>query len=76
MIGTMDEIAEAALRLPDQQKAELAHTLLLSLEPRDEEGVQAAWGAEITRRLRDIQEGTAKGRPAEEVFREIRARYQ
>lgn len=76
MTGTFDEIARAALLLPESEKAGLARTLLRSLEPKEESGVEAAWEIEIARRLEEIREGRAIGRPAEEVFRDIRARYQ
>jgi putative addiction module component (TIGR02574 family) len=61
-------------KLPPEDRAELALFLLQSLEPEDED-VQAAWDAEVARRVTEIRNGTAKGRPAEEVFAELRARF-
>jgi putative addiction module component (TIGR02574 family) len=49
----------------------LAHFLLHSLEP-EEEDLAAAWDLEIARRVDEIQSGRAAGTPAEEVFAELR----
>jgi putative addiction module component (TIGR02574 family) len=61
-----------ALSLPE--RADLAYFLIISLEP-EEEGVEAAWRAEIARRVAEIRDGSAVGRPAEEVLKELRERY-
>jgi putative addiction module component (TIGR02574 family) len=75
MPSTAEQITSDALRLPDEARARLVHTLLLSLEPADhEDGVEEAWDEEIARRVERVKQGTATGRPAEEVFRDIRAR--
>lgn len=76
MAATVEKLAKDALTLSDRERAELAHKLLVSLEGTPEEGVDEAWDAEIAKRVDRIKEGTAKGRPADEVFRDIRARYQ
>jgi putative addiction module component (TIGR02574 family) len=61
--------------LSERERAHLAETLLRSLEPEQDEGVEEAWEAEIARRVEEIRSGTAQGRPAEDVFRDVRARY-
>jgi putative addiction module component (TIGR02574 family) len=76
MSATIEQLTEVALTLPENERARLAQTLLRSLDPITDEGVQEAWEAEIAQRLERVQQGTAQGRPAEEVFRDIRARYQ
>jgi putative addiction module component (TIGR02574 family) len=76
MAVTVEKLAHDALTLSDRERAELARKLLVSLEHVIEEGVDEAWDAEIGKRVDRIKEGTAKGRPAEEVFRDIRTRYQ
>ena len=73
MAVAVERLAQEALALSDQERAELARKLLVS--PPDE-GVDAAWDTEIKDRVDRIREGTAKGRPAEEVFRDIRAIYE
>lgn len=73
---TIEKLTHDALTLPENERAQLVQTLLQSLEPPIEEGVEAAWETEVARRVESVHQGTAQGRPAEEVFRDIRARYQ
>lgn len=61
-------------KLSRTERAELAYFLLSSLEP-EEEGAAAAWDAEISRRVTEIRSGKANGKPAEQVFAELRERY-
>jgi putative addiction module component (TIGR02574 family) len=79
MPATVEQVTYEALSLSETERAYLAQTLLRSLEPedldQDEEGVEKAWEAEIARRVEEIRLGTAQGRPAEDVFRDLRARY-
>lgn len=75
MSATLEHLTSEALTLPETERAHLAQTLLQSLEPI-EEGVEQAWTAEVGRRLDRVLAGEAKGRPADEVFRDIRARHQ
>ena len=76
MAATLERLAQEALALSDQERAELARKLLMSLEGPPDEGVNTAWDLEIAKRVDRIREGTAKGRSAEEVSRDIRARYK
>ena len=55
--------------LTQQERAELAHAVLLSLEP-EEADVEEAWSREVARRLARIRSGEAVGIPAEQVFAE------
>jgi hypothetical protein len=54
------DILPAALALPTRERAELAHELLRSLRGPEEEGAEAAWVEEITRRAREVADGTAE----------------
>jgi putative addiction module component (TIGR02574 family) len=69
------DLLERALGLQESERAELAHHLLLSLEP-DVDGPdpdhQAAWAAEIEARLRDVEQGRATLIPWEEVKARLR----
>jgi len=76
MPATVTELTEQALELSENERAELAHRLLLSLEEVKEDGVEEAWDEEIARRVERIKNGTAKGRPAEDVLKDLRARLQ
>lgn len=73
---TIEKLTHDALTLPENERAQLVQTLLQSLEPSIDEGVQAAWDTEVARRVEAVRKGTAQGRPAEDVFRDIRARHQ
>jgi hypothetical protein len=42
----------------------------------EEEGVAAAWHEEVRRRLAEIQSGQVTGKPAAQVFAEVRERYK
>lgn len=57
--------------LSQQERAELARLVLLSLEPT-EPGVEEAWNQELARRAARIQNGEAVGIPAEQVFADWR----
>ena len=57
---TLSEILSAALALPADSRAEVAHRLLLSLEAAEHDSdVDQAWADEIRRRLRAIRDGQA-----------------
>jgi putative addiction module component (TIGR02574 family) len=60
--------------LPDHERAELAHFLLISLEPQDEEA-DSLWEAEVSKRVAEIRSGKAKGRPVEDVMKELREEF-
>ncbi len=75
MSATIEQITHDALTLTENDRAHLAQALLHSLEPVDDD-VEQAWDVEVARRLARVQDGTAQGRPASEVFRDIRARHQ
>jgi putative addiction module component (TIGR02574 family) len=65
-------ILEAALRLPHDERALLANRLLESLEPVfASPEIEAAWAAEIKRRLDDLDSGREKTIPWEQARRMI-----
>ncbi len=74
-MSAMDELRRKAMTLSASERASLAHELILSLDDPREYDLSPAQEAEIQRRLDTIREGTASGRPASEVFADIRARY-
>jgi putative addiction module component (TIGR02574 family) len=57
------EVFDAALTLPETDRAELAHRLLISLdEPADDPSrVDAEWTSEVARREADIESGATRG---------------
>lgn len=74
MTETVKQLKAQASTLSAPERADLAYFLLSSLEP-EEEGVEEAWRAEITRRVAEIRSGSARGRPVEEVLAKLRERY-
>ena len=64
---TAETIEEAALHLPEQQRAQLAHKLLLSLDPQSETEIAKEWRSEAQRRAADLDNGLATPIPAEVV---------
>lgn len=75
MKSTVDEVRSQALVLSPGERAALAHDLIVSLDSPDTLGLGTKAEAEISRRVHMVREGTAKGRPAEQVFREIEAKH-
>jgi putative addiction module component (TIGR02574 family) len=59
-----------ALRLPSRERESLAGELFDSLEPEDREA-EAAWQAEIERRITELDEGKVKPIPWSEARRMI-----
>lgn len=76
MNRTFAEIAEEALTLPASEQLRLARTLLEKSEASGDIGVDAAWEAEIERRIHRIDSGLAKGRPFADVLRDVDRRLE
>jgi putative addiction module component (TIGR02574 family) len=71
----VEQLKSQMTSLTPDERAELAQFLIQTLDVEPEEGVEAAWELELARRADEILSGKAKGKPAEQVFAEIRARY-
>jgi putative addiction module component (TIGR02574 family) len=57
MTQEAQELLQKALALPDHERAELAGTLISSLDATVDPDVDAAWQQEVVRRLREVQSG-------------------
>jgi len=68
----IETIEHTVLNLPMQQRAELAHKLLLSLEDQDEDEIAEAWRVEALRRSAEIDNGSVKTISAEEASAGVR----
>jgi len=68
-------IESEALQLPPQERARLAERLLASLDETDPE-VEAAWAAEIRRRMDEWEKGLVEEVPRDEVRRQIAGRLK
>jgi putative addiction module component (TIGR02574 family) len=75
MLTLTEELAQKALLLPPEERIRLAEGLLATVQEVDAEA-EAAWDAEIKRRLAEIDQGTAHLIPAVDVFSEIRRLIQ
>jgi putative addiction module component (TIGR02574 family) len=62
------DLLQKALALSEDERAELASSLLESLEPTMERGVQEAWNDEVARRIAELDAGQAKVVPWPEVL--------
>ena len=71
MSQIVEDILSQIGNMSQVERAELAHAFLNSLDPND--GLSAAdFDAELDARLDGIEAGTAVGRPAEDVFADLR----
>ncbi len=68
-----DKVLEAALVLPEAERARLVEVLLGTLDGVPEPGVDAAWAEEVERRTAELERGAVQGIPWE-VVREQAAR--
>jgi putative addiction module component (TIGR02574 family) len=74
-MATKEEILSDVLQLPPEERAEVAHKLLLSLEEESESpGAEAEWSQELERRAREVLDGTVKTVSWEQIEARITAR--
>jgi putative addiction module component (TIGR02574 family) len=73
MESATDLLLEAALRLPENERARVAKELIASLDAGQDEGVEEAWTAEVERRRVAVAEGRERLVPWEQVKNEVRA---
>jgi putative addiction module component (TIGR02574 family) len=70
------ELLQKALALTDEERAELAGSLIESLDGRADSDAETAWNQEIVRRAADLDAGRAKTVPWEEVQERITSRIK
>jgi putative addiction module component (TIGR02574 family) len=68
-----DTILDTALLLPSDERAWLAAELIASLSGGGEKEIEAAWAAEIDKRIDEIETGEAASSGWEEARARIRA---
>ena len=76
MGAMLEELEAQALKLSPEERSELVHRLLISLDGEPEgtpDEIATAWNEEIARRVADMEAGRTQWIPAEEVFKEIDA---
>ena len=77
-MGTLlKEVEAQAMQLPQKERDELIHRLIVNRdgEPQDSpEAIAQAWDEEIARRVADMDAGRTKWIPADEVMTKLRAK--
>lgn len=73
---TTKDVESAALGLKPRARARLAAKLFQSLEKPADKRIMELWADEAERRYAAYKRGEVKAIPAEEVFREARARLR
>jgi len=74
MASTLFELKQKAAQLPDAERAELALSLIESLDGPGDPDVEEAWRLEIERRIGQIDRGEVRLVPGDEVFARLRRR--
>ena len=72
MTQQTEELLQKALSLPDAERAELAGSLLASLDTTIDPDVDAAWQQELAHRLDEVRSGKATTIPWDQVQRRAR----
>ena len=67
------EIEEEVLHLSENERAELAQKILISLDSPSEDEISADWLIAAQRRARELDEGIVQPIPSEEVMRKAQA---
>jgi putative addiction module component (TIGR02574 family) len=70
----LPDLEAEALKLSTPERARLAEILLQSLDDVSDEENQRLWHQEAMRRDAELDADPTLGRPAEDVFRDARAR--
>lgn len=74
MTVSREELFRQALQLDESERATLARMLIDSIDGDGEEGVEAAWMAEIERRIVELDAGVTKTLPWDVVRDGLRQR--
>ena len=69
-----DTILGTALSLPPDERAWLAEELIASLDEGQDAEIQAAWAAEIEKRIAEVESGETETVSWEEASARIRAK--
>ena len=68
------DLLQKALSLSEEERADLACSLMESLDAIADQGAEKAWNEEISHRLAELDSGKAKTVPWDEVQRRISSR--
>ena len=76
MTENAERVKQEVLQLPEADRAELARFLIESLDVCEDPDAEAAWDAELSRRVERIEQGKSRLRPAHQVLAEMRDKYK
>jgi putative addiction module component (TIGR02574 family) len=71
MSTTADNLYQAALQLPEGERADLAAKLMDSIDPITDADLDEAWDVEIAKRIEELEQGSVKAVPWAEARRII-----
>jgi len=74
MPKSVDELEQEASRLPEKDRAVLAHHLSASIDSGEDVDAEAACLHEAERRYQAYRQGKLTGKPAEQVFRKAKSK--
>ena len=75
MPSTAEQFKVELRKLPVKERAELAHFLIESLDNEEGEAWEAAWRAELNRRIESVKNGTTVLEPGDELLARWREKY-
>jgi putative addiction module component (TIGR02574 family) len=70
------EIVNDAIKLTERDRLRIVEELLASLEPDNDDDVDAAWAAEIEKRSREVKQGMVRPIPWTVVKAQARKRVR
>jgi putative addiction module component (TIGR02574 family) len=73
--STLAELKQQASQLSEEERAELALSLIESLDGPPDPALDEAWQREVERRLAQIERGEVQPIPGDEVFARLRRRF-
>ena len=72
MTLTAEQLLDADLALPNEDRLEIAEATIASLQPTDQSPLDESWREVIQRRSAELRSGQVAGVPWEEVKRQAR----
>jgi putative addiction module component (TIGR02574 family) len=75
-MSSRNAVLAEALQLSPEERADVAKRLIASLDDPADEDVEAAWLAEVERRLQDVDRGTASVEPWDAVRERLARRLR
>jgi putative addiction module component (TIGR02574 family) len=72
MTSTAEQLLNAALALPEEDRLQFVEALIVSLQPGDRPPFDDSWGEIIRRRSAELQSGQVTPLPWAEVKRQAR----